>query len=386
MILKRKGADGCRFVVYHNSGGKRRYVGSYPTRKAAEQAEQEFAVTRRRIDRGELAEDTNPAQTFRQASEDWLGSLEGRQSRSTGVYRKRLEIYIWREFGDARLNDITKPMVMAYRDRQARKFAPATVNGNLTCLSSAFSYFVDRQWVERNPCSRVKPVENPETSYNWIHTREEITRLLVASAGDLREMVALTLATGLRLDELLHLEWSDVDVGNRLITVHRGRQGTVKSGKLRHVPILDSVHAMLRQRSLRRAGAKLVFPSPPRRTKGPRGTIVSGGVRTKPGVREIYKLALKRAGLDQTLRWHDLRHTMASHWMMDGGDIFKLSRILGHSNVTMTLRYAHLAPTAFEADYGRLGFHVPTEPAKLVELVRGDGGQVRGTRRLHSAS
>jgi integrase len=386
MIERREAKNGVRFVVYHNSGGRRRYVGSYGTNKEAEHAEQEFAVTRRRIDRGELAEDADPERTFRQASEEWLESLESRASRSTEVYRKRLQIYVWREFGDTRLGDITKPMIMAYRDRLARKFAPATVNGNLTCLSSAFSYFVDRQWVERNPCSRVKAVENPQTSYNWIRTREEITRLLVACAGDLREMVALALATGLRLDELLHLEWSDLDLDRRLITVHRGRKGTVKSGRLRHVPILDSVLDMLRQRALRRGGAKVVFPSPPRKTRGPRGAIVAGGVRDRAAVRQIYKLALQRAGLDETMRWHDLRHTFASHWMMDGGDIFKLSRILGHATVVMTMRYAHLAPAAFEPDYGRLCFHVPTEPAKIVELVRGEGGRVLGTRRVGSAA
>lgn len=382
MIERRQTKNGIRFVVYHNSVGKRRYVGTFGTKREADHAEQEFAVTRRRIDRGELAEDADPERTFRQATDDWLESLESRGSRSADVYRKRLEIYVWREFGGARLADITKPMVMSWRDRLARKFAPATVNGNLTCLSSAFSYFVDRQWVERNPCSRVRAVEDPQQSYNWIRTREEITKLLAACAGPLREMVALALATGLRLDELLHLEWSDVDLAKRLVTVHRGRQGTVKSGRIRHVPILDSVLEMLREMALRRGGAKLVFPSPSRKTSGSRGATVLVGVRTKPGVREIYKLALERAGLDTSLRWHDLRHTFASHWMMDGGDIFKLSRILGHATVAMTMRYAHLAPTAFEGDYGRLAFNVPSEPAKIVELVRGESGRVLGTRRV----
>lgn len=375
MISKRQTAEGLRFVVYHNSGGKRRYVGTFGTRKEAERAEQEFAVTRRRIDRGELAEDANPERTFRQASDEWIESLENRGSRSADIYRKRLDIYLLRDFGDARLADITKPMVMAFRDRMARKLAPATVNGTLTCLSSAFAYFVDRQWLEKNPWSRVRAVEDPQQHYNWIRTREEITKLLAACADRLREMVALALATGLRLDELLHLEWSDVDVTKRLITVHRGRQGTVKSGRVRHVPILDSVLEMLRGMAVRRGGARLVFPSPPR--KGTR-TETKHEPRTRQGVREIYKLALRRAGLDESLRWHDLRHTFASHWMMDGGDIFKLSRILGHATVAMTMRYAHLAPAAFEADYGRLAFHVPTEPARLVEFVRGEGGRLRG--------
>jgi hypothetical protein len=55
------------------------------------------------------------------------------------------------------------------------------------------------------------------------------------------------------------------------------------------------------------------------------------------------------------IRFHDLRHTFASHWVMGGGDLFKLQKILGHKTVQMTMRYAHLQPTAFRDDYGRLG-------------------------------
>lgn len=64
--------------------------------------------------------------------------------------------------------------------------------------------------------------------------------------------------------------------------------------------------------------------------------------------------------------------------MMDGDDIFKLSRILGNANVKVTMRYADLAPTAFEQNYGRLAFHVPTEKARIVELKRDAKGRLIG--------
>ncbi len=54
------------------------------------------------------------------------------------------------------------------------------------------------------------------------------------------------------------------------------------------------------------------------------------------------------------IRSHDLRHTFASHWVMKGGDLFKLQKILGHKTVQMTMRYAHLAPHAFAEDFKRL--------------------------------
>ena len=70
------------------------------------------------------------------------------------------------------------------------------------------------------------------------------------------------------------------------------------------------------------------------------------------------------------VRFHDLRHTFASHWVMKGGDFFKLQKILGHQSVQMTMRYAHLAPDAFAGDYGRLGSAVAVGDAEIVELKR----------------
>jgi hypothetical protein len=126
---------------------------------------------------------------------------------------------------------------------------------------------------------------------------------------------------------------------------------------------------MLKARALRRAGAVLVFPGK------------KGNVRDKPGVRRMLRAALRRAGLDERVRWHDLRHTMASWWVRAAGDIFRLSKLLGHRSVTITEQwYAHLAPEAWQQDYGRLVFHVPTEPAKVYELVRDERGKLAGRR------
>ena len=81
----------------------------------------------------------------------------------------------------------------------------------------------------------------------------------------------------MRLDELIHLQWADVDVERRLISVHRGRKGTTKSGKARRVPILNTLLPFLRELALKRDGATLVFPGE------------KGKPRSKPGVRVPFK-------------------------------------------------------------------------------------------------
>lgn len=357
-------ATGTKHQAYGRSGGKKVYIGTFGSAREAKDAEEDHRVTQRKIARGELPADLDTKRTLAQAVKEWLESLAKGKSRSHGGYTDRMNLYILPTLGAVPIAQLTKSQVMRWRDDLAVRLAPATVNGSLSCLASALTYFIDRSWLDKNPCHGVAQIESPERPYTWIQSREEITRLLMHCPGDVRDVVALALGSGLRLDELIHLQWSDVDLERRLIHVHRGKQGSAKSGKVRRVPILDAVLLMLKERALRRGGAVLVFPGK------------NGRPRSQPGVRDTFKLAVKRAGLDTKLRFHDTRHTFASHWILDSGDIFSLSKVLGHHSVTVTEKfYAHLRPDHWERDYGRVAFVIPNE-APVYEFKRGANGRL----------
>lgn len=349
MIKSIKRRKATMWQVYGRRDGEKIYVGTYASEIEAKAAERRHAVTQEQIAAGELPAELDLERTVKQATEEWLKSLKASGSRSHSNYAERTRMYILPKLGPVPIASLRKSHVMQWRDEQATKFAATTVNGNLTCLSSAFSYFVDREWVESNPCHGVSRIEQKDAAiYTWIQTREEITKLLIQCPKGIREIVTLAVGTGMRLDELVHLQWTDIDLDRRLIAVHRGRHGTTKSGKARYIPILNTLVPFLKDLALKRGGAKLVFPGE------------DGKPRSKPGVRFPFKQAARRAGLPEALRFHDIRHTFASHWVLDGGDIFRLSKILGHSNVMITQKvYAHLAPEAWEQDYHRVSFVVP---------------------------
>lgn len=350
VIKKYVGKTGTQWQVYGRRDKKKVYVGTYDSEREAKNAERRFAVTQEQIAAGELPAELDLERTLKQATDEWLASLKANGSRSHGNYAERLRLYILPVLGPVPIASLRKAHVMKWRDDQATRFAATTVNGNLTCLSSAFSYFVDQEWVDINPCHGVSRIEEKDAAiYTWIRSREEITKLLIECPKGIREIVTLAVGTGMRLDELIHLQWGDIDLDRRLIAVHRGRHGTTKSGKARYIPILDTLLPFLRELALKRGGNKLVFPGEDHKP------------RSKPGVRFPFKQAASRAGLPDALRFHDLRHTFASHWVLDGGDIFRLSKILGHANVTITQKvYAHLAPEAWEQDYHRVSFVVPS--------------------------
>lgn len=342
-----------RHQVYGRRKGKKVYVGTYDSKRAAEEAEEDHRVTQRKIDSGELPPELDTRETIREASSRWLAGLEKRGSRSHTAYTQQMQNQVWPTLGGVPYARLRKVAVKAWRDSMVGKYGPGTINSALGCLSSFYSDLVDDGKLEDNPCHGVNRLEVPDREYLWIRTVAEIEQLIRFCTAPMRDLVAVAVGTGMRIDELLHLQWVDVDLERRLITVQRGRKGTPKYG-MRHVPILDSVLAVFQGMAVRRGGAVLVFPSKTRR------------VRAKSTVTTSFKEALVRAGLSRAIRFHDLRHTFASHWVMNGGDIFRLSKVLGHRNVSVTQKtYAHLIPEAWTQDYSRVTFKMPSEARVL---------------------
>ena len=189
---------------------------------------------------------------------------------------------------------------------------------------------------------------------------DEIRRFLVAAEDEGENvyiLYATALYTGMREGELAGLRWDDVNFDTRLITVQRSFDGPTKAGDVRYVPLLDVLLPVLRQWRLRCPGP-LVFPNE-------RGGMHQESARV---FQEIFHRVLDAGGVPEDgeerqatplRRLPRSEAHLRGHWVMNGGDIFKLQRILGHKDITMTMRYSHLSPAAFAADFGRLGFEPP---------------------------
>ena len=357
MIKKHTARDGSvSFQVYSRVTGAKKYVGTFTSDKAAAEALQDHEAQQRAIARGELPPEVDDKRTLAAACEAWFTSLEKRKSRSARIHRGRYRLYFAKALGSVPVDRIRTHHVMTVRDALVSKVSPATINSAVMTMSAAFRYFMTQQWVTANPCRGIEPVEVMARTYRWIKTSAEISRLIEATQPEARDLVVLALGTGLRFDELLCLQWDDVDMGQRLITVHRGRKGPAKGNKVRHVPILDAVLPTLRAMALRRKGMGRLFPGQ------------GGGIRDQQPIRTMFKRALVKAGLDPQIRVHDCRHSFASHWVMNGGDLWRLSKVLGHGSVTVTEKfYAHLRPEVFVQDYQRITFATPdTEDAVIL--------------------
>jgi integrase len=167
----------------------------------------------------------------------------------------------------------------------------------------------------------------------------------------------------MRLGELYGLRWTDVNLDQGLISVRRSYRSSPKSGKARHVPINPRLLPLLRPHLTR--GAGVPQPARPGQARGrdaPRSDAEQGrGVRVQGGDRG--------GGLPRHRRVPRAnRHTFASHFMMAGGNILTLQRLLGHSSVAVTMKYAHLAPDFMRDEVGRMSFE--SHAAVVLPLAR----------------
>jgi len=201
----------------------------------------------------------------------------------------------------------------------------ATMNRELATLKAILNKGVAWGFLNHNPAIKVKMLPEPKGRTRFL-TVEEVSALLNAATPHLRPVLIMALETGMRRGEILKLKWSDVDMKNSMIYV-----SDTKTGVPRHVPMSNHLRETLKALP-RRLGVDHVFAG-------------RGKATGKPfdDVRTSFRNALVRAGITE-FRFHDLRHTAASHMVMAGIPMKTVGEILGHSTPVMTERYSHLTP------------------------------------------
>jgi integrase len=254
-------------------------------------------------------------------------------------------------FGEnTRLSNIRYVHLETYRNHLRKKptwwggvRTNGTVNRQMSCLHHVFSKAVEWEMVERSPFDRGKPLWLKENNKRLrFLSEDEIKKLLAGCPTYLRRIVECAINTGMRRGEILSLKWSQIR--NGLIYLDK-----TKTNESRQIPINDDLARVFqeirRERHLKseyvftyRAGEhRLKASGPGRGRKVPPPTA-----KRVTDIKNGFKAALKRAGITDC-RFHDLRHTFASHLVMRGRSLKEIQELLGHKDIKMTMRYAHLS-------------------------------------------
>jgi integrase len=266
-----------------------------------------------------------PAQKDRRKVSDLVGAWfthHGVQLEA-GEDAKARMLAMCQAMGEPSVSSFGPDQFAAYRaERMAAGIKPETLNREHAYMRAMFNE-VRRLGLFQgdNPLAGVRRIRTPERELSFL-SLEQVKTLLNVLKGDVHLVARVCLATGARWSEAEALRPSQVRAGAVHFT-------NTKSGKNRSVPIDGSLVDAL--------GLHLV---------GRYGDGAGMADRFFQGCYSAFRYGVKEAGivLPEGQLTHVLRHTFASHFMMNGGNILVLQRILGHSSLTMTMRYAHLAP------------------------------------------
>jgi len=231
-------------------------------------------------------------------------------------------------------------------EEYTRKGARAhTINFEIAALKTIFNVAIKWGYLKENPTKGIKKLKVTDSKALKFLSIEECQKLLNACPPDLHPIYFTFLNTGMRKAELENLEWDDIDFKRRKIKIRRKEFWQPKTSE-REIPINHQLFDLLEKlKSKNEDGldSRFVFPDK-------NGNQIKTKLR-----RRLIKIA-KDAGIDGLTKLHTLRHTFASHLVMNGVDLPTVKKLMGHSDIQTTMIYAHLAPDHLEKAVDRLDY------------------------------
>jgi integrase len=318
----------------------------------------------------ETAGGTTAAMTVRATVEFYLQARD-HAARDTSNSRGRAEVHIYPKLGDVPVNKLTPELLRGWlaglakaaplvRGRQgtrkhrapdktrdpveAARGRRASANRTFAVLRAALNHAFREGKVDADPWRKVRPLPDAGAARVRFLSIEEAQRLVNACDDELRPLVQTALSTGCRYGELGRLRVEDLDLDAGTLHIRRS-----KSGKDRHVILNDEGIALFTELTTGRRGDELILQ---RASGGGWGTSHQG---------VPVRLAVARARIEPPISIHGLRHTWASHAVMNGTPLLVVAKNLGHADTSMVEKhYGHLAPSyvvdAIRAGAPRFGF------------------------------
>lgn len=354
MPYARKLKSGRWQAGYRDAEGIQRSAGTHDTKKAALAA-------------AALAEgDNTPAKkgdvvTWGEWERRWVRQVE---ESTRAADESRLANHLRPRWGDTPLQDMTRVEIQEWID--GLDAAPTTKKKIGHLLSASMKAAMIAELVDSNPCVGLKYPKPDPSPQRWL-SAAEVAAVRPAIPAKYLDLFDFLLGTGARWGEAVGAHWDQIDLDGAKFTVRwsADRSGIFKApktGKQRVVPLGESLVSVLRAR-LERDG----LGTPPGdsyvRGNRPLYGLVFASPSGKPVEGRRFALALSAAGMAAKvdgkvvghIRVHDLRHSYASNLAQRGVPLDTIQRLLGHSSVVVTQRYADAAESQWDAVRNVLG-------------------------------
>lgn len=273
-----------------------------------------------------FAREPGADKTVRELLERYLQEHSAR-NKAPSTYRSDqcVVAHLIKAFGDLTLPELRPALLAEHKGRRrAAGASPKTINGELTLLGHAFQLAIKEwEWVRDNPVRRVSKERVYNLRERWL-TLDEEQRLLAAAPIWLREILLFAIHTGLRQSEILNLQWPQVDLFRRTITLLEQKNGSVDTLPM-NGHAMEVLKARAKVRSLKT------------------GFVFFNGAGNRMDARDLLRAfypTMRKAGIER-FRFHDLRHTFATRLVQAGVDLYAVQKLGRWKTMSMVMRYAH---------------------------------------------
>lgn len=282
----------------------------------------------------------NQEVTFETTFNTWMiAKIKDKRSKKTELqYQLFYNKHFSKRFGDKLIHTITTQEIDSCMSKMLDNgLKPKSLNNVLMLLKQIFKYAMNEGYITKNPSLKVEFLKVPQSDVKYF-TDEEIRSLLNTNKFEaIYPVIVFALNTGARIGEIFGLCWDCINFEKNQILIRRnatryGLQEQNKTSSIRHIPMNPTVKKLLLEIMRNQKSLKFVFPD-------------KNGEMQCPDhfSSRVFKKATERASI-RFLSVHCLRHSYASHFMMNNGNIYDLQAILGHRDLKTTMIYAHLSP------------------------------------------
>lgn len=303
------------------------------------------ALLRRRLARGEPMEPQKAppkppeCPTFAVFAREWFETYVKANNKPSEQYNKstHLNKHLIPFLGKLKLGEITAEHVERFKAAKRKAgLAEKTINLHLGCLAKCLRTALEWGRIDRIPEIKKLKTQTPEMDFLSPQDSDRLLAYAHKYEPLWHPMILTALRTGMRRGELIGLQWDDVDLKRRKITVRRsminGVMSSTKNYRTRYSPMTPEVYETLSRLTSKRG---FVFKSE------------TGGAISSSAAHRNLKGICEAAGL-RPIQWHAFRHTFASQLATSGLPLNVLKDLMGHSDIQMTMRYSHFSPSLYD--------------------------------------
>jgi integrase len=317
-IRRRKDRENAWYITWIDVEGRRHKKRA--CRQSFDGARQELA--RERAKTQEAKETGFVPMTFKDAAKDYIDRQKSLVSPKEYERQKSILEKHLKPFFAGRLRQVSKGLIEEYIALRSRKCLPATVRKEVGVLKHLLNWGVEGKMIDANPAARVTLPKAPAGRLRYLQPTE-LQVILTHCPPWIKPLVQLAVATGMRRGEILGLRWMDVDLLNKQVNLPQ-----TKNGKGRTVYLNEIAMEVFRS---------LAFDI---ETRSEEPIFALDATPEEVSMR--FMRACRKAKV-MDFRFHDLRHTHATWLRQSGVQLDEIARQLGHSDLRMTQRYAHLS-------------------------------------------